>query len=168
MQRFRRAPRRRPATGTGNAARCSEQPEEAAHRHGSFARTRALRWGRAPTALPQPPGKVAPTTLNQAGFFGFFTLLLTSPVVRSHPARLQLRMPPYLNSPLTPSFRASVLAQRELKVYASSCSCTQLLESRRAALHESLDRVLVIDMRFPCLCLSFESAPRAPHAFWCA
>ena len=44
---------------------------------------------------------------------------------------------------------ANRLVKRENDIFKTDCQCTQRLEARRQALHSSLDRVLVIDARFP-------------------
>ena len=41
------------------------------------------------------------------------------------------------------------IVRREEDLFRSGCACTQRLEARREELHTSLDRVLVIDARFP-------------------
>ena len=51
-------------------------------------------------------------------------------------------------SVLTTRFAASPVAQRELSNFAQKCHCTKKIEAARAELHSSLDKVLIIDMRF--------------------
>ena len=46
------------------------------------------------------------------------------------------------------AFTDSRHVKAEEAIYASSCKCSQLVEAHRAALHASLERVLVIDIRF--------------------
>lgn len=45
-------------------------------------------------------------------------------------------------------FRSSRLIHAELAAYSRDCHCSAAIESRRARLHATLQRVLVIDMRF--------------------
>ena len=45
-------------------------------------------------------------------------------------------------------FRSSRLINAELAAYSRDCHCSAAIESRRAHLHATLQRVLVIDMRF--------------------
>ena len=51
-------------------------------------------------------------------------------------------------SVLTPRFAASPIVQRELKRFHERCPCTERIEAARKQMHQSLDKVLVIDMRF--------------------
>lgn len=52
------------------------------------------------------------------------------------------------HAPLLPQFAAHPLVARELSAFQRGCACTQRIEAGRAQLHASLERVLVIDMRF--------------------
>ena len=45
-------------------------------------------------------------------------------------------------------FSGSRHIRAEQEIYSSTCKCTQRIEAGRAALHASLERVLVIDIRF--------------------
>ena len=47
-----------------------------------------------------------------------------------------------------PQFASSPLIQRELSIFNQRCHCTSRIEQRRAALHASLARVLIFDIRF--------------------
>ena len=48
---------------------------------------------------------------------------------------------------LLPEFASLPVIARETQLFESKCACTKRIEAGRAALHASLDRVLVIDMR---------------------
>ena len=54
-----------------------------------------------------------------------------------------------MHGKVDPTFAAHPLIQREASRYAKDCACTHRIEAGRAALHRSLEKVLVIDMRMP-------------------
>ena len=49
---------------------------------------------------------------------------------------------------LVPEFANHPAIARETQVFATSCACAARIEAGRAELHRTLDRVLVVDMRF--------------------